>query len=108
MKIEKMNELISKWEEQKSEYDERMDKKIGDMRRERDLAVAAQTQKIFSRHHLSAEELIKLKYANKQQLQRILDFIDEEIEEEGKSEPVTATEEKKEKEKEDHAKEVTT
>ena len=52
MKIEKMNEQISKWEEQKAEFDERMDKKINALKKERDLALAAQTQKIFARHHL--------------------------------------------------------
>ena len=108
MTIEKMNELISKWEGQKAEYDDRMDKKIGKMRRERDLAVAAQTQKIFARHHMSAEELIKLKYASKQQLQKVLDFIEEEIEEPSKPEPKEAADDQKEKENQNHAKEVNT
>ena len=108
MKIEKMNELISKWEGQKSEYDERMDKKIGDMKKERDLAVAAQTQKIFARHHLSAEELIKLKYASKKQLQTVLDFIDSEIEEPSKLESEKASDDKKEKENQNNAKELNT
>ena len=66
MKIEKMNELIEKWKAQKQAYNEQMDKKISNLERERDLAVAAATQKIFARHHLSADELLKLKHASKQ------------------------------------------
>ena len=53
MKIEKMNELIEKWKAQKQAYNEQMDKKITDLERERDLAVAAATQKIFARHDIS-------------------------------------------------------
>lgn len=105
MTIERMNELIDKWEGQKKDYDERMDAKISGMKKDRDLAVAAQTQKIFARHHLSPEELSKLKYANKEQLKRLLKFIDDEI-----TEPVRAEkpDTKIEKENKDNAKEVTT
>ena len=74
MTIERMNELIDKWEGQKKDYDQRMDAKISGMKKDRDLAVAAQTQKIFARHHLSPEELSKLKYASKEQLKRLLKF----------------------------------
>lgn len=108
MKIEKMNELIEKWKAQKQAYNEQMDKKITDLERERDLAVAAATQKIFARHRLSADELLKLKYASKQQLQKVLEFIEEEIEEPEKPEPLEVTEDKKEKENQNHAKEVNT
>lgn len=79
MTIEKMNELIDTWSKQKEKYDRRMEKKIGDMVRERDLALAAQTQKVFSKHHLSPDELNKLKYANKEQLKKLLAFIDNEV-----------------------------
>ena len=79
MTIDKMNELIAIWTKQKEEYDRRMEKKIGDMVRERDLALAAQTQKVFSKHHLSPDELNKLKYANKEQLKKLLAFIDNEV-----------------------------
>ena len=79
MTIDKMNELIDTWSKQKEEYDRRMEKKIGDMVRERDLALAAQTQKVFSKHHLSPDELNKLKYANKEQLKKLLAFIDNEV-----------------------------
>ena len=106
MKIEKMNELIEKWKAQKQAYDEQMDKKISAMERERDLAVAAATQKIFAKHHLSADELLRLKHANKEQLQRLIDFIEEEIEEPAK--PAKKPDEKSEKEIENHAKEVNT
>ena len=108
MTIEKMNEQISKWEEQKSEYDEKMDKKINALKRERDLALAAQTQRVFARHHMSPSELVKLKYASKQQLQKVLDFIEEEIEEPAKPEPEEAAENKKEKENQNNAKELNT
>lgn len=107
MSIEKMDEQIRKWKEQKKSYDEQMDKKISDMEKKRDLALAAQTRRIFARHHLSSDELLKLKYANKQQLQKVLDFI-EEIEEPAKPGQVTASEDKKEKENQNNAKELNT
>ncbi len=106
MTIEKMNELISKWKGQKAAYDKQMDKKIADMEKERDLAVAAATQKIFAKHHLGADELMRLKYANKEQLKKLLDFIEEEIGE--PEDPEKKTDENKEKENVNHAKEVTT
>ncbi len=84
MTVERMNELITRWKKQKDEYDKRMDKKIADMERERDLELAAQTQRIFAKHHLDPDELIRLKYASKQQLKKVLDFINEEIDEPGK------------------------
>ncbi len=108
MTIEKMNEQISKWEEQKSEYDEKMEKKINALKRERDLALAAQTQRIFARHHMSPAELVKLKYASKQQLQKVLNFIEEEIEEPAKPGSEETSEDKKEKENQNHAKELNT
>lgn len=81
MTIERMNELIARWKKQKAEYNSRMDKKIADLERERDLELAAQTQRIFARHHLDPDELIRLKYASKQQLKKVLEFINEEIDE---------------------------
>lgn len=106
MTIEKMNERIERLENEKAEYDSRMDKKISDLKKERDLALTAQTQKIFARHHLSAEELIKLKYANKEQLKQLLKVIDE-IEEPVKEKQEDPADSKNEKENENHAKEVT-
>ena len=107
MTVERMNEQISRWKSQKEAYDEQMEKKISDMEKERDLAVAAATQKIFARHHLSIDELVKLKHANKQQLQKLLKYIDEEI-----TEPAAPAEEepdiKNEKEIKENAKELNT
>ena len=93
-------------ETEKAEYDSRMDKRINDLKKERDLALAAQTQKIFARHHLSPEELIKLKYANKEQLKQLLKMIDE-IEEPAKEKQEDPAESENKKENENHAKEVT-
>ncbi len=106
MSIEKMNEQIERLKDQKREYDEQMDKKISDLEKKRDLALAAQTQRIFAKHHLKSEELLKLRYANKEQLKRVLNFIDEEISE--SSEPEEKPDTQNEKENEKHAKEVTT
>ena len=47
---------------------------------------------------ISADELLKLKHASKQQLQKVLEFIEEEIVEPEKPEPLEVTEDKKEKE----------
>lgn len=60
----------------------------------------------YARRALSADELLKLKYASKQQLQKVLEFIEEEIEEPEKPEPLEVTEDKKEKENQNHAKET--
>ncbi|MCR5234962.1 MAG: hypothetical protein K6E53_13815 [Lachnospiraceae bacterium] len=79
MNIEKMNEQISRLKEEKKAYDEKMGRKIAELEKNRDLALAAQTQKVFARHHLSPDELVKLKYASKEQLARVLEFIEDEI-----------------------------
>ena len=105
MSIEKMNEQIERLKEQKREFDEQMDKKIADLEQKRDLALAAQTRRIFAKHHLRSDELLKLKYANKEQLKRVLSFIDEEITE--SADPEDKPETKNEKENDNHAKEVT-
>ena len=82
-----------------------MDKKIADLEQKRDLALAAQTRRIFAKHHLRSDELLKLKYANKEQLKRVLSFIDEEITE--SADPENKPDTKNEKENDYHAKEVT-
>ncbi len=105
MSIEKMNEQIERLKEQKREFDEQMDKKIADLEQKRDLALAAQTRRIFAKHHLRSDELLKLKYANKEQLKRVLSFIDEEITE--SADPEDKPDTKNEKENDNHAKEVT-
>ena len=102
MTIERMNELIARWKKQKAEYNIRMDKKIADMERERDMELAAQTQRIFAKHHLDPDELIRLKYASKQQLKKVLEFINEEINEPEKKETVKKTEEEKSKNEEEN------
>ena len=108
MSIEKMNEQIDKMKEQKKDYDEQMDKKISDMEKKRDLALAAQTRRIFAKHHMNAEELLKLRYANKEQLKRVLSFIEDEIDEPAKPEPSEVPGDKKEKENQNNAKELNT
>ena len=105
MSIEKMNEQIERLKDQKREFDEQMDKKIADLEQKRDLALAAQTRRIFAKHHLRSDELLKLKYANKEQLKRVLSFIDEEIME--SADPENKPDTKNEKENDNHAKEVT-
>ena len=108
MRIEKMNEQISRLEGKKAEYDERMDQNIIAIRKEKEAMISAQMQHIFRKHKLDPDGLIRLKYASKQQLQQVLDFINNEIEEPTKPEPKEATEDKKEKENQNHAKEVNT
>lgn len=108
MKIERMNEQISRLEGQKAEYDERMEKKIIAIKKEKEAMISAQMQHIFRKHKLDPDALIKLRYASKEQLQMVLDFINNEIEEPAKPEPKTASEDKKEKENQNHAKELNT
>lgn len=97
MTVEKMNELISRWERQKAEYDERMEKKISGLKHERDVTIAAQTQRIFAKHRLDPDELNRLKYANREQLRKVLDFINEEIPQPEEGQPQDAAEKKEEK-----------
>ncbi len=101
MTIEKMNEQISRLKEEKKAYDEKMSRKIADLERERDLALAAQTQRVFAKHHLSPDELVRLKYASKEQLARVLEFIEDEIKEPERNAEKADT--KNVKEKDDHA-----
>ena len=44
MSVQKLNEQISRWKEEKKTYDEKMDKKISDAEKKRDLEVAGQMQ----------------------------------------------------------------
>ena len=55
MNIEKMNEQISRLEGQKAEYDERMDKKIIAMKKEKEAMISAQMQHIFRKHKLDPD-----------------------------------------------------
>ena len=77
MSVQKLNEQISRWKEEKKTYDEKMDKKISDAEKKRDREVAGQMQRIFAKHHLSASEMIKLKYADKEQIKKLFDVIEE-------------------------------
>ena len=97
MTIEKMNELIGRWERQKAEYDERMEKKISGLKHERDVTIAAQTQRIFAKHRIDPDELNRLKYASREQLRKVLDFISEEIPQPEEGQPQAAAEKKEEK-----------
>ena len=81
MTIEKMREQLYKLKERKRVFNEGIDRRIDSLEREYDLALAAQTQRIFTRHKLSADELNKLKFASRAQLKKLLAFIDNEIEE---------------------------
>ena len=108
MNIEKMNEQISRLEGQKAEYNEHMDKKIIAMKKEKEAMISAQMQHIFRKHKLDPDVLIKLRFASKEQLQMVLDFINSEIEEPAKPEPKETSDDKKEKENQNHAKELNT
>ena len=107
MTTERMAEQLAILRERKTKFNEEIDKKIEALDQEYELALAAQTQRIFAKHRLSPDELNKLKYANKEQLKRLLAFISEEIEE-PKAPAEEKPESKMEKENKDHAKEVTT
>lgn len=108
MTIEKMEERLAALRERKAEFNADIDRKISELSREHELALAAQTQRIFAKHKLDPDELNKLKFASREQLKRVLDFISEEIRQPEKPKPETAAEEKPEKENENHEKEVTT
>ncbi len=95
MTIERMNQVIDKYTAEIEETERKRDAVI----KERDMALAAQTQKIFAKHHIPPEELMKLKYVKADQLKALL----AEIGESGEVTPVK----KDEKEIKDHAKEVT-
>lgn len=107
MNIEKMNEQISRLEGKKAEYVEQMDQKIVAIKKEKEAMISAEMQHIFRKHKLDPDRLIRLKFASKEQLQRVWDFLGE-IEEPAKPEPKEATEDKKEKENQNHAKELNT
>lgn len=108
MTIERMEEQLAVLRERKARFNEDIDRKISELSKEHELALAAQTQRIFAKHKLDPDELNKLKFANKEQLKRVLAFISEEIQYPQKPEPEKATEENSEKENQNHAKEVIT
>ena len=106
MTIERMEEQLAVLRERKAKFNAEIDRKINDLAKEHEQALAAQTQRIFARHKLDPDDLNRLKYASKEQLQRVLEFISSEIQE--PEQPVKKPEPKIEKENENHAKEVTT
>jgi hypothetical protein len=107
MTIERMEEQLAVMREKKAKFNEDIDRKINNLSKEHEQAIAAQTQRIFAKHKLDPDELNKLKFASKEQLKKVLDFINEEIQEPEKIKPETAMEEKSEKENQNHEKEVT-
>ena len=72
MTIEKMNEQLKKYDS----IIEDATKKRNMIKHELDLALAAQAQKIFTKHHISAEELMKLKDVSADQLKAFFESID--------------------------------
>ena len=72
MTIEKMNEQLKKYDA----IIEDATKKRNVIKHELDLALAAQAQKIFTKHHISAEELMKLKDVSADQLKAFFESID--------------------------------
>lgn len=108
MTIERMEEQLAVLREKKARFNAEIDEKISELSKEHELALAAQTQRIFAKHKLDPDELNKLKFASKEQLKRVLDFINEEIQHPEKPKPERAEEVKTEKENQNHAKEVTT
>ena len=106
MTIERMEEQLADLREKKARFNEGIDEKINRLSREHDLAIAAQTQRIFAKHKLDPDELNKLKFASREQLKKVLDFISEEVRQPARPKPGKAEEEKIEKENEHHAEEV--
>ena len=106
MNIEKINEQISRLEAKKAEYDEHMDKRISDMKKEKEMMISAQMQQIFRKHKIEPEELIRLRYANKEQMRSVMNYINSEIKEPAKPESKKTPEDTKPKEeKKNNAKE---
>lgn len=79
MTVEKMGELIKKWEKEKEEYDLRMEEKIEKTRKERDEQLALQARHAFEKNKVDVSEFSRLRYASKEQLLRVMEFIQNEI-----------------------------
>ena len=108
MTIERMEEQLAVLREKKAKFNAGIDERISELSREHELALAAQTQRIFAKHKLDPDELNKLKFASREQLKKVLDFISEEIRQPEKPKPEAAEEPKTEKEDENHAEEAST
>lgn len=107
MTIEKMEEQLAVLREKKARFNAGIDEKINRLSRKHELAIAAQTQRIFAKHKLDPDELNKLKFASRAQLKKVLDFINEEIRQPVKPKSEKAEEIKIEKENEHHEEEIT-
>lgn len=79
MTVEKMGELIKKWEKEKEEYDLRMEEKIEKTKKERDEQLALQARHAFEKNKVDVSEFSRLRYASKEQLLRVMEFIQNEI-----------------------------
>ncbi len=80
MTAEKMAETLARLRKRKKEFNAQIDKRISALEKEYELAVAASTQRAFTKYRIEPNELVKLKYASKEQLKKVLEFIDSEIE----------------------------
>ncbi len=70
MTIEKMDELIEKWETQKEDYLRKMNKKISDMQAKRDLEMATQLVKEFHKKNVSPQTVRNMRKASKEEIER--------------------------------------
>lgn len=70
MTIEKMDELIEKWETQKEDYLRKINKKISDMQAKRDLEMATQLVKEFHRKNVSPQTVRNMRKASKEEIER--------------------------------------
>ena len=70
MTIEKMDELIEKWETQKEDYLRKMNKKISDLQAKRDLEMATQLVKEFHRKNVSPQTVRNMRKASKEEIER--------------------------------------
>ena len=70
MTVDRMNELIAKWESQKTDYLRRMNKKIADMEAKRDRELATQMIKEFHRKNVSPQTVNNIRKASKAELER--------------------------------------
>ncbi len=70
MTIEKMDELITKWETEKEEYLRKMNKKISEMQAKRDLEMATQLVKDFHRKNVSPQVVRNMRKASKEEIER--------------------------------------
>ena len=73
MTIEKMNEEIEKLEDTINQAKKKRDELVD----QRDREIMRQTQKVLARHHVSMNELLRLKNASEEELKAILKLKEE-------------------------------